>query len=86
MVLHLRPSRDQVSGDLLRNAERFIGLVVKGRIVDEITLPRRRANESQLSHYDFFPTSRVVSVLWGPGGLAGEQVELGSCLRHERRV
>jgi hypothetical protein len=31
MVLHLRPSRDQVSSDLLRNAGSSIGVVMKGR-------------------------------------------------------
>ena len=49
------------------DAKRFIGIVVKGRYtsqtVDETMLPRRRANESQPSHCDTFPTGRVVSVL-----------------------
>jgi hypothetical protein len=40
--------------------------------VDKTMLPRRRANESQPSRCDIFPTGRVVSVLWGLGGLAGE--------------
>jgi len=68
-VLHLRPSHDQVAG-------RFIVVTVRGRRtgqrVDETMLPRRRANKSQPSRCDIFPTGRVVSVLWGLGGLAGE--------------
>ena len=73
-IMHLRPSHDQVAGDLL---ERW-GLHRRhcqgwtGQMVDETMLPRRRANKSQPSRCDMFPTGRVVSVLWGLGGLAGE--------------
>jgi hypothetical protein len=58
------------------NAGRFIGVIARGQrtgqTIDEIMLPRRRANKSQPSRYDIFPTGRVVSVLWGLWGLAGE--------------
>src|SRR2546421_12893525 len=57
------------------NAGRFIGVAAKGRhtgqTVDETMLPRRRANKSQPSCCDIFPTGRVVSVLWGLGRLTG---------------
>jgi hypothetical protein len=59
------------------NAGRFIGVIVKGRrtgqTVDETMLPRRRANESQPSRCDIFPTGRVVSVLWGLGAWQGSR-------------
>jgi hypothetical protein len=42
-----------------------------GQTVDEAMLPRRRANKSQPSRCDIFPTDRVVSVLWGLGGVSG---------------
>jgi hypothetical protein len=46
------------------NAGRFIGVTVRGRrtsqTVDETMLPRRRANKSQPSRCDIFPTGRVV--------------------------
>jgi hypothetical protein len=89
VVLHLRPSRDQVSGDLLRRwalHRRHCQGSMHGS-VDETTQPRRRANESQPWHCDIFSTGRVVSVLWGPGagrGTGRKQVELGSGLRHEQ--
>jgi hypothetical protein len=58
------------------NAGHFIGVIVRGRrtgqTVDETMLPRRRANKSQPSRCDIFPTGHVVSVLWGLGGLVGE--------------
>ena len=82
MVLHLRPSRDQVSGDLLRRRtlhRRHCQGSMHGS-VDETTQPRRRANDSQPWHYDIFSTDRVVSVLWGPRA-GREQVELGSMSR-----
>jgi hypothetical protein len=51
------------------NAGRFIGVIIRGRrtgqTVDETILSRRRANKSQPSRCDIFPTGRVVSVLWG---------------------
>jgi hypothetical protein len=58
------------------NAGRFIGVTVRGstgQTVDETMLPRRRANKSQPSRCDIFPTGRVVSVLWGLGALAGSK-------------
>jgi hypothetical protein len=71
------------------NAGRFIGVIVKGRrtgqTVNETMLPRRRANESQPSRCDIFPTGRVVSVLWGPG-VWGPSRGVGGArrgLRHE---
>ena len=56
------------------NAGRFIGHCQgsTGQAVDETILPRRRANKSQPSRCEIFPAGRVVSVLWGLGGLAGE--------------
>jgi hypothetical protein len=53
------------------NAGRFIGVI--GQTIDETMLPRRRANESQPSRCDIFPTGRVVSVLWGLGALQGSR-------------
>ena len=54
------------------NAGRFIGAIARGRrtgqTVDETMLPRRRANKSQPSRCDIFPTGRVVSVLLGDRG------------------
>jgi hypothetical protein len=59
------------------NAGRFIGVLAKGRrtgrMVDEIILPRRRANESQPLRCDIFPSGRVVSVLWEVGDPAGSK-------------
>src|SRR5256885_81120 len=59
------------------NAGRFIGVIARGRrtgqTVDETMLPRRRANKSQPSRCDIFPTGRVVSVLWGPGAWQGSR-------------
>ena len=55
---------------------RFISVIKgrrTGRTVDETMLPRRRANESQPSCCDIFPTSYVVSVLPGPGCPTGSQ-------------
>jgi hypothetical protein len=73
-VLHLRPSHDQVAGDLLERQalHRCRCQGSTGQTIDERMLPRRRANKSQPSRCDIFPTGRVVSVLWGLGGLAGE--------------
>ena len=74
-VLHLRPSHDQVAGDLLERRalhRRHCQGSTTGQTVDETMLPRRRANKSQPSRCDIFPTGRVVSVLWGTRGLAGE--------------
>jgi hypothetical protein len=89
VVLYLRPSRDQVSGDLLRNAGNFIGVVIKGqctdRTVNETTQPRRRANESQPWYRDIFPQAESYQFCVD-GGDGREQVELGSSLRHERRA
>jgi hypothetical protein len=75
VVRDLRSSHDQVAGDLLerRALHRSLsGVDARSQTVDEIILPRRRANKSQPSRCDIFPTGRVVSVLWGLGGLAGE--------------
>src|SRR5271155_3313166 len=72
-----------------RNAGRFIGVTVRGstdQMVDETMLPRRRANKSQPSRCDIFPTGRVVSVLWGLGGLAGGVNGARRGLRHEGAV
>jgi hypothetical protein len=73
-VLHLRPSHDQVARDLLerRALHRRHYQESTGQTVDETMLPRRRANKSQPSRCDIFLTGRVVSVLWGLGGLTGE--------------
>src|SRR5438105_1743316 len=50
------------------NARHFIGVIVRGRrtgqTVDETMLLRRRANKSQPSRGDIFPTGRVVSSRW----------------------
>jgi hypothetical protein len=63
--VHLRPSYNQVAGDLLerRALHRRHYQGSTGQTVDEMVLPRRRANKSQLSRCDIFPTGRVVSVL-----------------------
>jgi hypothetical protein len=57
------------------NAGRFTGVIARGRrtgqTVNETMLPRRRANQSQPSRCDIFPTGRVVSVLWGLGPWQG---------------
>src|SRR4051812_16967311 len=70
VVLHLRSSHNHVAG-------RFISVIVKGRCtgrtVDEIMQPRRRANESQSSRCDVFPTGCVVSVLRAQGARQGSQ-------------
>ena len=76
VVLHLKPSRDQVTGDLLRTPGASSALfIVKdrrmGRTVDETILPRRRANGSQPSRWSIFLTGRVVS-LWEGLGAARE--------------
>jgi hypothetical protein len=89
VVLHLRLSRDQVSGDLLRRRalhQRRCQGSMHGSEGRRDNAAERRANESQPWHCDIFSTGRVVSVLWGRGdwqGAGREQVELGSGLRHE---
>jgi hypothetical protein len=75
VVLHLRPSHDQVAGNLLERwvlHRRHAKGQRMGETVDETMLPRRRANQSQPSRSDIFSTGRVVSILWGLWGLAGE--------------
>jgi hypothetical protein len=75
VIRDLRSSHDQVVATCW-NAGGFIGVIVRGRrtgqTVDETILQRRRANKSQPSRCDVIPTGRVVSVLWGLGGLARE--------------
>ena len=73
-IIHLRLLHDQVVGDLLerRALHQRHRQELTGQTVDETMLPRRRANKSQPSRCDIFPTGRVVSVLVGLGGLAGE--------------
>jgi hypothetical protein len=54
-VLHLRPSRDQVAGDL--SERRTLDQRHCPR-VEEAALPRRRANKSQLlRHFSHWPCS-----------------------------
>ena len=74
-ALHLRPSHDQFAGDLLerRALHRRHCQGSTGQTVGETMLPRRRANKSQPSRCDIFPTGRVVSVLWGLGGWQGSK-------------
>jgi hypothetical protein len=69
VVLDLRSSYDQVAGRPAGTPGASSASLLG---VDEIMLPRRRANKSQPSCCDIFPTGHVVSVLWGLGGLAGE--------------
>ena len=73
--MYLRPSRDQVAGDLLerRALHRRRCQGSTGQTVDERMLPRRRANKSQPSRCDIFPTGRVVSVLWRLGAWQGNK-------------
>jgi hypothetical protein len=81
-VLHLRPSHDQVAGDLLeRRALHWSHCQGStGQTVDETMLPRRRANKSQLRHFSYWPR-RIGSVgTRGPGrGVSGAR----RGLRHE---
>jgi hypothetical protein len=89
-VLHLRPSRDQVAGDLLERRalhQRHCATVdARVRRSRRQCCLRRRANKSQpvvLRHY--IPTGRVVSVLWGRGG-GPQGVSGAQCgLRHDPR-
>jgi hypothetical protein len=73
-VLYLRPSRDQVAGDPLERRGALSVSLCKGRrtgqAVEEIMLPRRRANKSQpvtLRHFSHWPR-RIGSVEEGPAG------------------
>jgi hypothetical protein len=68
------------------NVRHLIDVIIRGRCtgqtVDETMLPRRRANKSQPSRCDIFPTGRVVSAVGtrGPGrGVSGARRRL----RHE---
>jgi hypothetical protein len=76
-VLHLRPSHDHVAGDLLERRSlhrRHCQGSTHGsegrprqccRGVERMRVGRRAAT--------FFPTGRVVSVLWGPGAWPGSR-------------
>ena len=84
-VLHLRPSHDQVAGDLLerRALHRRHCQGSTGQTVDEIMLPRRRANKSAvaLRHFSHW-LRRIGSVgTRGPRGVSGAR----RGLRHEGR-
>jgi hypothetical protein len=55
VVLYLRPSRDQISGDLLLQRRAIIRGRRTGQTVDGIILLRRRANKVSRRAATFFP-------------------------------
>jgi hypothetical protein len=87
-VLHLRPSRDQVAGDLLERRvlhQRHCARVdARVRWSKQCCRGVERIRASQ-SHCGIIPTGRVVSVLLGGGGRGRQGVSGAQCgLRHDR--